>query len=295
MDLIKPGTLIDFMKFNRIAAVVSLALIFISIGFLATKGLNYGIDFAGGTEIQVQFADDVTAEKLRGSLEDLGMGDARIQSIGDENEFMIRTLSDDEAMQELSARVDSGLKEVFGKENVEVRKVDMVGSEVSHDLKQKGYLSLLYACVAILIYIAIRFEFKFALGAVLALIHDVTITVGIFALTGREVTLPVIAALLTIIGYSLNDTIVVFDRIRENHKKDERVVFKDLLNGSISQTLSRTLLTSLTTFIVVFCLYLFGGSVINNFAFAMMIGVLIGTYSSVFVASPVLLLMTKDK
>jgi len=191
--------------------------------------------------------------------------------------------------------VKGALETAFGADTVEIRRVEMVGGEVSKDLKQKGFLSLFYAGLGILIYIWWRFELRFSFGAILALVHDVIITVGIFSLTGREITLPVIAALLTIIGYSLNDTIVVFDRIRENMKKPGARDLSSLLDTSISQTLSRTLLTSLTTFLVVLCLFVLGGSVINDFAFAMLVGVIVGTYSSIFVASPMLLVLAKDK
>ncbi len=297
MELIKPGTQINFMKFSKLAFSISAILIVLSIVLIATKGLNYGIDFAGGTVVQIKFNTDVKTDAVRDALAPIGLENARIQSIGaaSENEFIVRTITSADEMHDISSEIKTALGEAVGSENVDIRRVEMVGSEVSEDLKQKGFLSLFYACMGILIYIWVRFELRFSIGAIMALIHDVLITVGIFSITGREVTLPVVAALLTIIGYSLNDTIVVFDRIRENMKKGGSRELKPLLNTSISQTLSRTLLTSLTTFIVVLFLFLMGGSVINNFAFAMMIGVIVGTYSSIFVASPVLLLFSKKE
>ena len=225
------------------------------------------------------------------------MEQARIQSVEDAEtaEFLIRTAASSEGNEDVGLSVKGALETAFGADTVEIRRVEMVGGEVSKDLKQKGFLSLFYAGLGILIYIWWRFELRFSFGAILALVHDVIITVGIFSLTGREITLPVIAALLTIIGYSLNDTIVVFDRIRENMKKPGARDLSSLLDTSISQTLSRTLLTSLTTFLVVLCLFVLGGSVINDFAFAMLVGVIVGTYSSIFVASPMLLVLAKDK
>jgi len=299
MELIRPGTQIEFMKIKNIAFALSVALIVLSlISIFFLKGINYGIDFAGGTEVQVVFTDPVKTGDVRDAMDPIGLKNSVIQRIGaaDDHEFLIRTPMMNEASNDVSQRIKGALEGAFGNEKVDIRRVDMVGSAVSKDLKQKGFLSLFYAGICILIYIWWRFELKFSFGAILALIHDVVITVGIFSIMGKEISLPVVAALLTIVGYSLNDTIVVFDRIRENLKKASGSFdFASLLNNSISQTLSRTLLTSLTTFIVVLCLYVLGGTVIHNFAFAMMVGVIVGTYSSIFIASPTLLLMSRDK
>lgn len=299
MELIKPGTHIDFMGARKIAYILSGLFIIISIiSLFLYKGLNYGIDFAGGTLIQVRFNKAVQTQDIRDALKPIGLGGALIQGVGNlkDEEFLIRTSMSDESTKGFSVKLEDSLNTAFGETNVDVRRIEMVGSTVSKDLKQKGILSLFYAGIGILIYVWWRFELRFSLGAIVALIHDVIITVGIFSITGREVSLPVIAALLTIVGYSLNDTIVVFDRVRENMKKQgKNIGITGLLNSSINQTLSRTLLTSLTTFLVVFCLFIFGGSVIHTFAFAMMIGVIVGTYSSIFVASPVILLLAGNK
>jgi len=299
MELIRPGTQIEFMKLKHIAFVISIALIVLSlISIFLLKGINYGIDFAGGTEVQVSFSDPVKTEDIRGALDPIGLSKARIQSIASSEgyEFLVRIPMIEDSTEDLALKVENTFEEIFGEEKVDIRRAEMVGSEVSKDLKQKGFLSLFYAGIGILLYIWWRFELRFSFGAILALIHDVVITVGIFSFLGKEISLPVVAALLTIVGYSLNDTIVVFDRIRENMKKaSSSYDLVSLLNNSISQTLSRTLLTSLTTFIVVLCLYLLGGSVIHNFAFAMMVGVIVGTYSSIFVASPTLLLLSQGK
>ncbi len=299
MELIRPGTQIEFMKKKNIAFALSIALIVLSLtSIFFLKGINYGIDFAGGTEVQVAFTDPVNTGDVRGAMDPIGLNNSIIQRIGalDDHEFLIRTPMMNEASDDISQKIKGALEGAFGGEKVDIRRIDMVGSAVSKDLKQKGFLSLFYAGIGILIYIWWRFEFKFSLGAILALIHDVIITVGIFSLTGKEINLPVIAALLTIVGYSLNDTIVVFDRIRENLKKASgSFEFSSLLDNSISQTLSRTLLTSFTTLIVVLCLYLLGGSVIHDFAFALMVGIIVGTYSSIFIASPTLLIMSSGK
>ncbi|HOO45240.1 MAG TPA: protein translocase subunit SecF [Deltaproteobacteria bacterium] len=299
MELIRPGTHIEFMKFKTIAFTLSIALIVLSlISIVFLKGINYGIDFAGGTEVQVGFSETVKTADIRGALETIGLSKARIQSIdsAEGSEFLVRIPMIEDSTEDLVLKIETTFGDAFGKEKVDIRRAEMVGSEVSKDLKQKGFLALFYAGIGILIYIWWRFELKFSFGAIIALIHDVVITVGIFSLMGKEINLPVIAALLTIVGYSLNDTIVVFDRIRENMKKASGSYdLVSLLDNSISQTLSRTLLTSLTTFIVVLCLYLLGGSVIHNFAFAMMVGVIVGTYSSIFIASPTLLILGQSK
>lgn len=298
MDIIRPGTQIDFMKYKKVAAGISVALIVISLAAIFIRGLNYGIDFTGGTEIQAAFSDSVKTDEVRSAIEPLGLANASIQSIGtqEDNEFLIRTPSVGDSGDETVQKIEGALGSTFGEDKVDIRRVDMVGAAVSKDLKQKGFLSLFYAGIGILIYIWWRFELGYSVGAILALIHDVVITMGVFALTGREISLPVIAALLAIVGYSLNDTIVVFDRIRENLKKATgSFELSSLLDSSISQTLSRTLLTAATTFVVVLALFLFGGSVINSFAFAIMIGLIVGTYSSIFIASSILLLLAGKK
>lgn len=296
MDFIRPGTQIEFMKYRKIAMGISAALIIISIVALLTKGLNYGIDFTGGTEIQVAFSETVQTDEVRSAISPLGLADAVIQNIGEagDNEFLIRTPVEGDSGDETAKQMEAALKDTFGAEKVEIRRVDMVGAAVSQDLKQKGFLALFYAGIGILIYVWFRFALRYSVSAVLALVHDVVITLGAFSLTGREISLPVIAAFLTIIGYSLNDTIVIFDRIRENLKKASGSFdVLSLLNSSISQTLSRTIITSATTLFVIVALFIFGGSVINDFAFAIMVGLIVGTYSSIFIASPLLLLFSR--
>jgi len=301
MELIRPGTRIDFIGYRKYAYMVSGILIgigLISIFFL--RGLNFGIDFSGGLELQVAFPVQVKTEDLRKNLDELGFRDARIQSVANVKgtEFLIRLMkiSNDPKQSEL-AKIQNKLYAVYGKDKVDIRRAEVVGSEVSKDLKQKGFLACLYACIGLLVFIWWRFELSFAIGAILSLVHDITLTVGMFSITGKEISLTVIAALLTLLGYSLCDTIVVFDRIRENMKKQAGTSYDlaGLMSDSVSQTLSRTILTSLTVFIVVLCLYIMGGEVIQGFAFAMLIGVITGTYSSIYIAAPFVLLVHKEK
>jgi preprotein translocase subunit SecF len=302
MEFIRPGTRIDFIGYRKYAYAFSISLIIISlISIFFGRGLNYGIDFSGGLEMQVAFKNTVKTEELRNALASIGFKDARIQSISSTDvqgtEFLIRMQKVQSSSKENeSTKIQNILYSAFGKDKVDVRKVEVVGAEVSKDLKTKGFLSCLYACIGLMIYIWFRFEFSFSVGAVLALVHDITITVGIFSLTGKEISLTVIAALLALLGYSLNDTVVIYDRIRENMKKQTGSYdLAGLMSDSISQTLSRTILTSMTVFIVVLCLYLMGGEVIHGFSFAMLVGIITGTYSSIYIASPIVLLLHKDK
>lgn len=290
MQLIKTDINIDFIGRRKLAVVFSAILILIGIISLVLKGgPNYGIDFAGGTLVQLKFTEPTKAADIKDALKDLKMGTVTVQQFGDEpNEFLVRTPTETE-MEGLSQKIMESLEKQYGSGKVEMRRAEMVGPQVGKDLRQKGLLAILYAMIGILIYITWRFEFRFAVGAIVALIHDVLVTLGVFSLFGREIDLPVIAAFLAIIGYSLNDTIIVYDRIRENMGKYHKETFPFIINRSINETLSRTLMTSFTTLVVVLALFIFGGGVINNFAFALLVGILIGTYSSIFVASPLLI------
>ena len=297
MQIIKPDTQIDFVSMRRIALIFSLVLIIVGMGSLLVKGgPNYGIDFAGGTLVQVRFTAPTNAADIKKALEDLSVGSLVVQKFGEEsNEFLIRMEKSSDELQGLSREVQGHLVKVYGADKVEVRRTEMVGPQVGKDLRNKGLKALFYAMLGILIYISWRFEFRFAIGAVVALLHDVLITLGAFSLFGKEIDLPIIAAFLAIIGYSLNDTIIVYDRIRENMGRYNKENFGFIVNHSINETLSRTILTSGTTLLVVLALFVLGGGVIHNFAFAMLVGVLIGTYSSIFVASPILIFWQERK
>lgn len=277
-------TNINFIDRRKIAYLVSVIVIATGLFAFIRKGEeNFGIDFTGGSLQQFRFQSPVVADQVRGALKDIGLGDAQIQHFGAGNEIIIRTGLD--THQEINQK----FQEVFKDNKFELLRIERVGPAVGHDLRGKALMALFYAMLGICLYIAFRFEFKFAICAIIALLHDVLVTIGFFSLTGREISLPVIAALLTVVGYSLNDTIVVFDRIREDSKLMRKADYKTVVNTSINQTLSRTILTSLTTLLVVMALYFFGGEVINDFAFALLVGVLVGTYSSIFVASPILI------
>jgi preprotein translocase subunit SecF len=293
MEFVKPGTKINFLVIRRFTFGLSALLIGATvISIILHGGLNYGIDFAGGTLVQVKFLEPIQVERIKENLASIGLGESLVQRFGEKggNEYLIRVEKSVSDLEGLSGQIERTLQEVYGKDGVEVRRTEMVGPKVGKDLRRKGILAIIYALVGILIYVTWRFEFIFAVGAIIALAHDVMITVGVFSITNKEFTLPIVAAILTIIGYSLNDTIVVYDRIRENRRKMRREPFATIINSSINETLSRTFLTSLTTLIVVVILFIFGGGVIHNFAFALMVGVLVGTYSSIFVASPIILI-----
>ena len=299
LEFIKPGTYIDFMKYKWYFIGFSLITSLIAIGSIAVQGFSYGIDFAGGTVIQVQFKNPTTADDIRKALKTMGMQDERIQNVGaaSENDFLIRTSKTEDTMKGLGGMITAELEKSFGKGKFEIRRVEMVGGAVSKDIKTKGFLSLIWAGLGILIYVWWRFEFKFSVGAIVATLHDVIIVLGMFSLLKKEMDLTVVAAMLTLIGYSLNDTVVVFDRIRENIKKQQSPNYDlaHIMSMSISQTLSRTILTALTVFLVVIALFFLGGEVIHGFAMVMLIGVIIGCYSSIFIASPIVLFMSKAK
>jgi preprotein translocase subunit SecF len=298
MEFIKPGTKINFLGIRRSAFGLSALVICATmVSIILHGGLNYGIDFEGGTLVQVKFAEPTRVETVKENLASIGLGGSLVQRFGEkkENEYLIRVEKSVSDLAGLSLQIEETLQKAYGKEGAEIRRTEMVGPKIGKDLRKKGILAIIYALVGILIYITWRFEFIFAVGAIIALAHDVMITVGAFSITNKEFTLPIVAAILTIIGYSLNDTIVVYDRIRENRRKMRRDSFAAIINASINETLSRTLLTSLTTLIVVVILFIFGGGVIHNFAFALLVGVLVGTYSSIFVASPIILTWQQRK
>jgi len=294
MQIISPGINLDFIGKRKIAISISGIFLLLSIGLLIFKGLNFGIDFTGGTLVEMKFNQPPAITDVRKSLKPAGYGQAIIQEYGAPDEILIRLQNKHgEKSSAISTAVLNALTRHFGTHAVQMRRVEFVGPQVGKELARDGIMAVLIAMLAILVYVTFRFELRFALGADAALLHDVTIVLGLFALTGREFSLPVVAALLTVIGYSLNDTIVVFDRIRENlainRKKKNPDNEKDVANASINQTLSRTLMTSLTTLLVVASLFFLGGEVIHGFALALMAGIIVGTYSSIYIASPIML------
>ncbi len=313
MELIKKDTNIDFMGMRKIAFGISVALIVISLLSLLIRGLNFGIDFTGGTLVAVNYDSAVEVGEVRGALEEAGFDDAVVQYFGTARDIQVRlpaagadsAAGNSSAVMEalrspygetLDTEVDPGRTTqqcVSGGEaadcKVQMRLVEFVGPQVGEELANDGGLAMLIALVCILIYVWLRFEWKFSIGSVAALAHDVTITLGIFSVFQFDFSLPVLAAVLAVIGYSLNDTIVVFDRIRENFRKMRKGTPAQVINSAVNQTLRRTLLTSITTLLVVLTLLLIGGEIIRGFSIALLIGVLVGTYSSIFIASPIVL------
>ena len=337
MQLIKPEININFIGNRKMFFMASLVMILITlISLIVHNGPKLGIDFKGGTLIQIKFATPAHIENIKTGLSTVGLGNSSVQSFGDQQgyEYLIRTDGTVATTEGFSNQMQNALESATTS-SLEIRRVEMVGPQVGEDLREKALFAMFFALLFITIYISGRFELKwilsgvvagvlmgaiyvfnlfdvsipfliaaallvtlvlfwflelkYAMGAIVALMHDVTITVGIFSILNKDFTLPIIAALLTIIGYSLNDTIIVFDRIRENLRKHHKQPLEFILNRSVNETLSRTILTSITTLIVLVALFVFGGGIIHDFAFAMIIGVIIGTYSSIYVASPILL------
>ena len=286
MQLFKNETHFDFMGKIKPAMVFSSLLILVGlISIVISGGLKYGIDFAGGTLVQLQFKNPPDIEVIRDGLKTIGLGDSTIQEFGSKKDILIRVEKSDEKLEAIGAMVRRSLSGKFNIEEITLERVEMVGPKVGRDLREKALLSILYAIIGIVIYISWRFEFQYAIAAIIALIHDELVTMGAISIFDKEFTLVIVAAFLTIIGYSLNDTIVVFDRIRENLRRKGKFSTIDIINASINQTLSRTLLTSGTTLLVVVALFFFGGEIIHDFSFALLVGVFIGTYSSIFIAS----------
>ena len=296
LKIVPEKTAIRFMAKRNMAFALSGLLMILSVVLFFSQGLNFGIDFRGGTLIEIGTPQTADIGLIRSTVGRLGLGDVKIQEFGSPTDVLIfveAQFSGDEnaeqAQQDVARVVKDALDLALG-EGISYRRIEVVGPKVSGELVQQGILAIVMAVILMLIYIWFRFEWQFSLGAVVALVHDVALTVGIFALTQLEFNLSIIAALLTIVGYSMNDTVVVYDRVRENLRKYKKMELGELLDLSINQTLSRTTMTSLSTLLALFSLYFFGGEVIRGFTFAMIWGVFVGTYSSIFVAAPLLLL-----
>ncbi|MDX9813236.1 MAG: protein translocase subunit SecF [Sulfurimonadaceae bacterium] len=289
MEFFRYKRAFPFMKNSKFAFAISLFLILSSIFLVSTKGLNFGIDFTGGTIIQVKYTTPAPIDKMREQLAHNAIFDgASISEFGSSDEVVIRFKN---TSSDVSVDVGDVAREALkGTGDFEIRRVDIVGPKVGDELKEKGLAALFFATIGILIYVSFRFEWRFAISSVLALTHDIIIAIGAVSLMQIDVNLDVLAALLTILGYSINDTIIIFDRIRESVVEEKREDLANTIDDSVTKTLSRTILTSLTTIIVVITLYLFGGEIINPFAFTLLVGIVVGTYSSIFVASPLLML-----
>jgi preprotein translocase subunit SecF len=293
MRIFKKTTKIDFLGKRLFAITFSALLLLACVGSMFVQQLNLGIDFTGGTLVEVGYSESVDLTKVRGALEGRGFKDATVQHFGTAKDVLVRLAPrEDMSSAELSDQAFAALGDVA---KAELRRVEFVGPQVGEELTNDGGLAMLYALLGILIYVALRFEYRFAVGAVIALVHDVVVTIGIFSIFQIDFDLPVLAAVLAVIGYSLNDTIVVYDRIRENFRKMRKGTSIEIINASLNQTLSRTLVTSLTTLLVLMALFVVGGEIIHGFALALIIGVVIGTYSSIYVASTSIVMMGISK
>lgn len=296
MNILNGKTNINFMSRRKIAMVFSAIMIIASIVSLSTRGLNFGLDFTGGTLIEVGYPSAPDISSVRGQLEDAGFQESVVQTFGAASDIVVRIPPSEssESSAELSTRVLIALNESVQGE-IEMRRVEFVGPQVGEELAEQGILAVIYALVGVFLYVMFRFQWRFSVGAVIALLHDITITVGIISLVQIQFDLTVVAAILAVVGYSLNDTIVVFDRIRENFPKYRKRTPEEVINTSINETLSRTLMTSGTTLLVLLALFYFGGEIIHGFAFTLLIGIIVGTYSSIYVASASLLTLGVSK
>lgn len=299
MELLRPGTKIPFTRYRKLAAILSTAVNVLVLAFLFIKGPTLGVDFAGGTLVQLKFLQPTSIPDIRQVLDSVKLGSSVIQDFGQEgsNEFLVRIEKADVELAALSDRVKKALTDKFGADKFEIRRVEYVGPKVGEDLRWRGTVSVIAATIMMGVYIWIRFSsafgakfgLNFGIGAVIALIHDVLVTVGALMLANYEFDLTVVAALLTIVGFSVNDTVVICDRIRENLRKIRRESLESIINTSINETLSRTILTTGTALLVLLSLYLLGGPVIRPFAFALLVGFVSGVYSTIFIASPIIL------
>ena len=282
--------IINFMGQRKLAAVFSLLLVIASIYSLSTRGMVFGLDFTGGTQIEVGYEQSVDLEVIRGQLSGAGFNNAVVVYFGTETDVLIKMQGEPES--DLADKVVQALGQ---DQSIDLRRVDYVGPQVGEELRDEGGLGMLAALLVVMLYVAVRFQYKFSIGAVVALGHDVIITLGLFSILGLEFDLTVLAAVLAVVGYSLNDTIIVFDRIRENFRLLRKADSLSVVNESLTQTLDRTLMTSFTTLLVLFTLFVVGGELIHNFAIALLFGIIIGTYSSIYIASNILLGMNTSR
>ena len=285
---IKKDLKVNFLNIKNIATIISIVALVTSIFFIFFKNLNFGIDFKGGTLIEIKKDRDLTISSIRSQLSDLGLGDIQIQTFGSADVVLIRIENSSDLISNADMNSINTIKTNL-ESKIEIQRTEIVGPKVSSELVEKGLIAIIAAVILMLFYIWVRFEWQFSIGAVIALIHDIIITIGIFSFFQIEFNLSIIAALLTIIGYSMNDTVVVYDRIRENLRKYKSLEIYQLINQSLNETMSRTVLTSFTTLLALFSLYFLGGEVLKGFTLAMIIGVFIGTYSSIFIASQIIL------
>ena len=290
LRIIKSSTNINFMRIKKLTLFISTILFLLSLSLIFIKGLNLGIDFTGGSLIEVRFKENIDLNNLRTKMNKLNLGEIQLQTIGNENDIIFK-VQDNKNKQTETVQI---IKESLNDQSVEYRRTEFVGPKVCSELVNAGIIAVIFSLIGILIYIWIRFQWNFALGAIIALIHDVVLTLGFFSVLQLEFNLATVAAVLTIAGYSINDTVVIYDRVRDSMRKYKQITFDEVINISLNSTLSRTLMTSLSTLLALIALLTFGGIVISSFIIALIWGVLIGTYSSIYVASPILTYLKKD-
>lgn len=297
IEIFKNKTHIDFVGKFHLAGTLSGLMVLGTILLVLFKGLNYGVDFRGGAEIQVKFKKEISLNDLRNGLAQMGHAQASVQSIGDpeSNEFLIKVAAAETNLNQVTSAISEGLAAKFSQNGIEIRKTDIVGPKAGAELRISAIKALIYSLLAIAIYVGLRFDFKYAPGVLLSLLHDATITLGFFALTGREFSLQIVAALLAIIGYSVNDTVVIYDRVREHEDRYPGADLKVLINTALNETLSRTVLTAGATLIVCIIMVFLGGPVIRDFFIALVVGMVFGCYSSLYVAVPLTLFFDKSK
>ena len=293
LRIFKSGTNIKFMKIKKLTLIISSILFFLSLALVFFKGLNLGIDFTGGSLIEVRFKENIDLNNLRMKMNKLDLGEIQLQTIGNENDIVIK-VQDKKNNENTQSETIQIIKKSLSDKSVEYRRAEFVGPKVGSELVNAGIIAVIFSLIGILIYRWIRFQWNFAIGAIIALVHDVILTLGFFSVLQLEFNLATVAAVLTIAGYSINDTVVIYDRIRDTMRKYKQITFDKVINISLNGTLSRTLTTSLTTLLALIALYTFGGIVISSFIIALIWGVLIGTYSSVYVASPILTYLKQD-
>jgi len=293
-ELIRPGTNIDFVGKRNLWTGLSILAIVVTFILLFTKGLNYGIDFTGGAEVQIRAPESWDIGKVRSEMESGGVKNVRVQAIGEtaQHQFLIKAQGDESSISQTSKQVEGILAKSLKPGEFEIQRVDVVGPAAGSSLRMSGFLSMFYALLCILIYVTLRFDLRYSPGAVLALFHDTMLTLGVFILTQKQFDLQILAAILALIGYSNNDTIIVYDRVRETVHAHPEMSIEQAVNRSINDTLGRTILTSLCTFFTVFALWALGGKVIEDFAFTLMVGIVVGTYSSIFVASSMVIFLS---
>lgn len=289
------GKVFDFVGMFPLYTSLSTLAFIASVVLLLTKGLNYGVDFKGGAEVQVKFSSAVSTAELRGKLEDKNIKYSSVQNIGDvaDSEYLIKIPATDLDINKNTDEAIKSLQENFQDKGVEIRRTEIVGPKAGEQLRSAGIWAMIWSMLGIMVYVGLRFDIKYAPGAVIALIHDSVITLGVFALMGKEFNLQIVGAILALIGYSVNDTVVIYDRIREHEQGSQRAPIKDLINKGLTETLGRTILTAGTTFVVCLIMFLIGGGVIHDFFFTLWIGIIVGTYSSLFVATPIVLFLYK--